>query len=34
MKNKNPFFLKKKNLYLSDILKVLGKKNIKKKNKN
>ena len=30
MKNKNPFFLKKKNLYLSDILKVLGKKNIKK----
>ena len=30
MKNKNPFFLKKKNLYLSDILKALGKKNIKK----
>ena len=31
MKNKNPFFLKQKSLYLSDILKVLGKKN-KKKN--
>ena len=30
MKNKNPFFFKKKNLYLSDILKALGKKNIKK----
>ena len=31
MKNKNPFFLKQKSIYLSDILKVLGKKS-KKKN--
>ncbi len=30
MKIKNPFFLKKKNIYLSDIFKILGKKNIKK----
>ena len=30
MKNKNPFFLKQKYIYLSDILKILGKKNVKK----
>ncbi len=34
MKHKNPFFLKEKNIYLSDILKILGKKKIKKKHKN
>ena len=33
MKNKNIFFLKQKYIYLSDILKILGKKNIKKKIK-
>ncbi len=33
MKNKNPFFLKQKNIYLSDIFKILGKKNIKKRIK-
>ena len=30
MKYKNPFFLKEKNIYLSDILKILGKKKLKK----
>ena len=30
MKHKNPFFLKEKNIYLSDILKILGKKKLKK----
>ena len=33
MKNKNTFFLKQEYIYLSDILKILGKKNIKKKIK-
>ena len=33
MKKKNPFFLKQKYIYLSDIFKILGKKNIKKKIK-
>ena len=33
MKYKNTFFLKQKYIYLSDILKILGKKNIKKKIK-